>query len=198
MNTPTSGFPRASGLQVLAVIVVAGMGIPALFKLKAFNLERARDELIDNSPTTGEGRLKLWFMQVHPRVVEGIQASRFSAAQPWLVSHVVTAARADDLPEVWGVDLSEIPAEWIRLDGLVVHVDLPAPKLLARAMLVGDHVAGVQIFPSGTVNDGRELTKRRLEFVLAKMIEALPQDIEGAHYVITVGGADGDDATDEQ
>lgn len=187
MSTPTPGFTRVSGLKVLTVIVVAGMGIPALFKLKAFNLERARDELIENSPSTGEGRLRLWFMQVHPRVVEGIRASRFSALQPWLVSHVVKAASEGELPEVWGVDLTEINPDWIWLDRLVVHVDLPAPKLLARTVLVGDNVAGVQVFPSGSFNDGIALTERRLEFVLAKLIEALPQDIEGAHYKITAG-----------
>lgn len=189
MSTPTRGSSKVSGLQVLVVIVVAGMGIPALFKLKAFDLERDRDELIENAPTTGEGRLRLWFMQVHPRVVEGIRASRFSAAQPWLVSHVVSPATAQDKPEVWGVDLTEIKREWIWLEGLTVHVDLPAPKLLGRMLLVGDNAAGVQIFPSGTVNDGKQLTKRRLEFVLRKLIEALPQDIEGAHYLIKVGAS---------
>ena len=187
MSTSTPGFTRVSGLRVLAVIVVAGMGIPALFKLKAFSLQRDRDELISNSPTTGEGRLKLWFMQVHPRVVEGIRASRFSAAQPWLVSHVVKPASEGQQPEVWGVDLSEIDPEWISLDGLAVNVNLPAPTLLARTVLVGDNIAGVQIFPAGTVNDGIELTERRLKFVLAKMIEALPRDIEGAHYNVTAG-----------
>lgn len=187
MSTPPPGFTRVSGLRVLAVIVVAGMGIPALFKFKAFSLERERDELISNSPTTGEGRLQLWFMQVHPRVVEGIRASRFSAAQPWLVSHVVQPVSGEELPEVWGVDLSEIDPTWISLDGLVVSVALPAPKLLARTILVGDNTAGVQIFQSGVVNDGIDLTVRRLEFVLAKMIEALPRDIEGARYEISAG-----------
>ena len=163
------------------------MGIPALFRLKAYDLERDRDELIENAPTTGEGRLKLWFSQVQPRVIEGLRGARFSASRPWLVSHVVKSDDPNLPPEVWGVDLTEIPADWVSLDGLLVYVDLPAPKLLAREVLVGDNVAGIQVYPPGAYNDGIELTEGRVRFVLKKMIEALPRDIEGARYVIRAG-----------
>lgn len=182
------GFTRTSGLRLLLVIVFAGIGIPALFRWKAYDLERDRDRLIANAPSTGEGRLALWFSQVQPRVVEGLRGARFSSSQPWLVSHVVSPASASEPPQVWGVDLTEVPPHWVSLSGLQVFVDLPAPKLLTRDVLVGDNVAGVQIFPAGSQNDGVELTRARVRFVLKRLIEALPRDIEGAEYVIRVGG----------
>ena len=125
---------------------------------------------------------------MQPRVIEGLRGARFSSSQPWLVSHVIAPASAQEPPQVWGVDLAEIPASWVSLAGLQVFVDLPAPRLLTRDVLVGDSVAGIQVFPAGAQNDGIELTRARVRFVLKRMIEALPQDIDGAEYVIRVGG----------
>ena len=39
MAASSDGFSRTSGFRLLVVIIIAGMGIPALFRWKAYDLE---------------------------------------------------------------------------------------------------------------------------------------------------------------
>jgi hypothetical protein len=173
---------------LLAGIIVVGMGIPAFFRWKVLELEEERIELLRNAPDEPQARLALWFQHGQPRIHEALVKARFSRAQPWIVSHVVAPASQVEAPEIWGIDVEDLLQDVVRQDGLVVRVTLPGPTLLARDVLVGDNALGVAVFAPDARPDGRVLARDRIEFFLARLIEALPRDIPGTRISVEIGG----------
>lgn len=182
-------FARAPGLAILVGLVALGMGVPAYLRWAVPRLEARRDAILAAAPTEPAGRLARWFEYGQPRIHEALVKARFSAERPWFVTHLRAPAAADRPPEIFGIDFTGLPEDVVRLDGLEVVVDLPAPELLARDVLVGDRALGVPVFPAdGPPADPRELARARLERYLGRVGEALAKDIEGARLVVEVGG----------
>jgi len=179
---------RPPGFALLLALIAVGMGIPAFFRWKVVSLGRERDRILSEAPSAPEARLALLFRYVQPQILQTLQKARFSADQPWIVSHVVAPPNAQEPPEIWGIESSEIGPEATFVEGLDVRVVLPAPRLLARDVLVGDSALGVEVYAPPGPPDPRVLLRNRLEFVLAPLIEHLPGDIPGARISVEVGG----------
>ncbi len=145
--------------------------------------------MLEEAPNAPEARVALWFSHLQPRVLGVLRSCRFSSHQRYLVSHMVAPRSDQEPPEVWGVHEDTISPESVFLDGMAVRVQLPAPTLVDRNVLVGDNALGVEVYPSQSPpEDPRVLLRNRLEFVLAKFMAALEKDIPGAYLSIEVGG----------
>lgn len=188
-------IPRPDGLALLLGLIVLGMGIPAYFRWKVLALDEERERILEEAPSEPEARLRLWFRDLQPRILETLRRSRFSARQPWIVSHVVGPTGPTAPPEIWGVGVDVIGPGSIVLDGLEVRVELPAPGVLDRDVLVGDNALGVPVLaPPGPADPGA-LLRARVEGVLTPLIESLPRDIPGTRLRVRVdGGGTVDDA----
>lgn len=180
--------PRAPGLPMLLAVVVVGMGIPAIYHWQSRVLGHERDQMLEDAPDQPEARLAVWFQYGQPPILEALLASRFSAARPWIVSHVVAPEREGLPPEIWGIDQQTITEDNVLLDGLVVRVVLPAPEVMARDVLVGDNAMGVQVFEAPGPPDPRILLRERVEYAIERLIRVLPQEIPGARISVEVGG----------
>ena len=159
------------------------MGIPAYLKWKVPQLEAERDRMREQAPSEPEARLARWFEFGQPQIHNSLVAARFSAEQPWYVSHVVAPVSEAEPPQIWGIDLADPdPDQVVVQDGLTVKIVLPAPTLLARDVLVGDKARGVPVYPAGAEVDPARLAADRLGayFYFARMGAALEKDIEGA------------------
>jgi hypothetical protein len=183
-------FPRrASGLWILTIVVTVGMGIPIYYRWKVGDLGREREKVLADAPHEPRTRLEWWFEFMEPQILTVLHSTRFSAAQPWLVSHVVRPRSADQPPEIWGVPDDEIDIGTVVLDGMTVRVILPAPRIVGRDVLVGDNSLGVQVYPPDhPPADPGALLRDRIEAVLSKMTVALERDLPGARLVVEVGG----------
>lgn len=190
---PRAAFRRGPGLWVLAALVTAGMGLPAFLQWKVPQLEAERDRILREAPTEPEGKLARWFDFGQPQLHHALRTARFSAAQPWYVSHVVDVDEGE--PEVWGIDLSflddpELDHDSVfRLEGLTVRIVLEAPRLLARTELAGTRTQGVPRFAAGQELDAADLTRRRLETYFESFSAALARDVPGSRLVVQVGDA---------
>ncbi|HIG86685.1 MAG TPA: hypothetical protein EYQ25_06565 [Planctomycetes bacterium] len=178
-QSQTSG-PRA--ILVLIGIVAMGMAVPAFFRWQVSLAEDNRDQIRRESPTTAEGRLQLYLELASPGIHQAISMSRFSAERPWIVTHVVRSADPKQPPAIYGVDIEDLPRNFVRQEGLDVVISMPAPSLMARDVLVGDNAMGVQVFPAGSNPEGVDILERRLRFALNRMIDSLPKDISAARY----------------
>ncbi len=184
-----AAFRRVRGLPVLFGLILIGMGVPAYLMWMVPRLETRRDAILAAAPSEPEGRLARWFEYGQPRIYEALIASRFSAQQPWLVTHAVLPTGAEQLPQVFGIDFRDLEPSAIRLDGLAVRIVLPAPTSMGRQQLGGDSALGVPKYAPGVeVPDPRWLAKARLELVLKRVIEGLTGDIPGARISVEIGG----------
>ncbi|MDE0905132.1 MAG: hypothetical protein OSB42_10930 [Planctomycetota bacterium] len=172
--------PRA--IYYLLGIVVMGMAVPAFFRWQVSLAEDSRDEIRRAAPTTAEGRVKLYLELGAPGISQALSMSRFSAEQPWIVTHVVQSEDPDQPPAIFGVNIETIPRNAVHQEGLDVVISMPAPSLLGHGVLVGDNAMGVQVFPPGSTPDATEMFERRLRFALKRMIDSLPKDIPEATY----------------
>lgn len=188
MSTPAESSSRPPGLLLLGLLILVGMGIPAFFRWQVYKLGKERDRILAEAPSAPEKRLELLFRYLQPQILQTLTRARFSAERPWIVSHVVAPATEDQPPEIWGVDTADIGPGSTGVEGLDVRVELPAPRLLARDVLVGDNALGVEVYAPPGPPDPRVLLRNRVEFVLQPLIEHLPDDIEGARLVVEVGG----------
>lgn len=179
---------RPMGLWILLVIVAVGMGIPAFTIWQKELAAQNRDRIHAEAPTTSEGRVQLYMTLAAPGVYEALTKSRFSSAQPWIVTHVVAPAAEGEPPSVYGVDVSELPRSCVYQDGLEVVIQMPEPTLLTRDVLVGDNALGVPVYTPDQSPDGPALLEARLRFALKRMMESLPEDIEGASYAFRFTG----------
>lgn len=179
---------RPWGLLILFAIVAVGMGIPAFTIWQKELAVQNRDRIRAEAPTTGEGRVQLYMQLAAPGVFEALTKSRFSAERPWIVTHMVAPAAEGEAPEIHGVDITELPRSCVYQDGLQVVIQMPAPTLLARDVLVGDNALGVPVFPAGEAPSAEDLLDSRLRFALKRMMQSLPEDIEGASYTFRFSG----------
>ncbi len=180
---------RAPGLAVLFTVIAVGMGMPALYRWKVGDLRRTRERILSEAPSAPEKRVELWFSHLQPRLLEVLHKCRFSSDKPYLVSHMVAPAREGVPPEIWGVPEEAIDPSQVVLDGMVVRVILPAPRLLERDVLVGDNALGVPVYPAeAPPEDPGALLRERLEFVFEKFMRALERDIPGSYVSIEIGG----------
>ncbi|MDA1267397.1 MAG: hypothetical protein O2816_20130 [Planctomycetota bacterium] len=180
---------RAAGLVVLAAVVVVGMGMPALYRWWVPVLKEQKEKALAEAPSESEALVGRWFEMLQPQVVHVLHMCRFSSSQPWLVSHVMRPRSAEEPPEVWGMGDDEVGPGSVVLDGMAVRVVLPAPRVIARDVLVGDNALGVQVYdPDHPPEDPRALLRNRVEFVLKKHMAALEKDIPGAYLSVEVGG----------
>ena len=185
---PAPEARRPPGFALLLALIALGMGIPAFFRWQVVSLGRERDRILREAPSAPEARLALLFRYVQPQILQTLQKARFSAERAWIVSHVVAPSDAAQPPEIWGIESSEIGPGATSVEGLDVRVVLPAPRLLARDVLVGDNALGVEVYAPPGPPDPRVLLRNRLEFVLAPLIEHLPGDVPGARLSVEVGG----------
>jgi hypothetical protein len=111
---------------------------------------------------------------------------RFSATQPWLVTHAV--GEVPGSVEIYGIDLTNLPISVARIEGLTVHVVLPRPGRLGVGPLTGDNAAAVPVFPRvDLAPDPIERARYLVHFALDELANALERDIPGAKLAIDIG-----------
>ena len=185
---------RASGLIALAGIVVAGLVAPGYYHWKAPEIRARRlstEAAVAGAPTSPAGRIADWTrFGGDPQIHNRLQAMRFSAEQPWLVTHAIGApsdAGRDEV-EFHGIDLGDMPRELIAVDGLEVRLALPEPRALGRGPLRGDHAGFVPVYAAGAaVPDPRARAREILAWALEDLGRALERDVPGARFTIEIG-----------
>lgn len=199
-EAPPEPAPRARGLLVLAALVGVGLCVSVGYFFwsltsKASEARRiidARKREIAEAPKTTEGRLQHWLVFSAPMIHQAIFNLRFSADRPWLVTHAV---RADGGVDIYGIDLSDMPRTVARIDGSIVHVDLPMPRRLGTGILTGDNAAAVPVVASADLApDPVQRARYLVHFVLDGLSGALERDIPGAKLEIDIGPAASFDA----
>src|SRR5689334_10964029 len=118
---PPVRSPRARGLLVMAALVVAGVGVTAGYLAwKAPEVGKIiadRKRAIAEAPKTAEARLANWIVFGAPQIHHRLEIMRFSAEQPWLVTHAVRVAGDDpERVEIHGIDLSALPRDVAKVD----------------------------------------------------------------------------------
>ena len=180
-----AGRAGAGGLWVLAAIVVAGLGIPAFFRWSVPRLETRAERIRAAAPQDAEGRLALWLRYGRPAIHHALQMARFSDERPWYVTHVAPPAAEGEPPAIYGIELVEVTPENLRAEGLAVELVVPAPRLLARDVLVGDKALGVPVVQAGP-DEAARIVKARLERYLERIATGLEEDIPGATLRVVV------------
>src|SRR5690349_21266377 len=107
---------RAHGLLVIGLLVLVGVGVTAGYlQWKAPEVGEiiaGRKRAIAEAPKTPEGRLAQWLVFGAPQIHHRIEMMRFSAAQPWLVTHAVRLEPgSSDRLAIYGVDLTDMPKD---------------------------------------------------------------------------------------
>jgi hypothetical protein len=182
--------PRASGLLVMLVLVVSGVGVTAGYlQWKAPEVGEiiaGRKREIAAAPRTPEGRLETWLVYGAPQIHHRLEMMRFSAEQPWLVTHAVGEDR--EHLEIHGIDLERMPREIGRIEGSTVHLRLPRPRRLGTGPLRGDNAASVPVAARDEVAPDAEARAMFLvRFALDGLSQALERDIPGAKLTIEIG-----------
>jgi hypothetical protein len=188
---------RVNGIVVLVAMVVAGMGIGAVwYHWKAPALIAERRAQLAAAPKEGEPRLAQWLELALPDIHQRLLDLRISARQPWLVTHVVLSEREEGEPEVWGLDFSHLPTTVIAREGMVVRITLPEVRALARATLAGDKARYVKSYcPGDPIPAPDRQAETMIEYVLRHpgdgggLIGAMERDIPGSSLRVSVGGA---------
>lgn len=186
----TSREPRrVSGILVLVVLVVVGMGVTSvLFNLRAPALYESMQRTRAEMPTEGEPRLDLWLVYGRPYFHARLIQLRYSSRQPWLVTHTLGGDREREPVEVWGVDLERLEPQATSRDGMCVTLTLEPPRLLARERFGHDgndmannvpHYANAEAAP-----DPRERAKSMVIWALKRLLDPLARDIEGASFEV--------------
>jgi catechol 2,3-dioxygenase-like lactoylglutathione lyase family enzyme len=184
------GALRASGLLVMFVLVVTGVGVTAGYlRWKAPEVGEiiaARRREIAATPSTPEGRLSKWLEFGAPQIHHRLEMMRFSSGQPWLVTHAV--GTDPQALAIHGIDLAAMPKGIARLDGPTVRVKVPLPRRLGVGPLRGDNALSVPVYASdAAVPDPIERARFLLGFALDGLSQALERDIPGARLAIEVG-----------
>jgi len=95
-------------------------------------------------------------------------------------------AREGGEPELWGIDCESLPQDLAHLEGLTVVVELPAPRMLARASLTGDQGQRVPLYAPEVQPDAAERLEELALYLLEGLPHALERDVPGAKLVIRV------------
>lgn len=176
-----------AGLVVLGVGVTAGYLAWKAPEVGAIIAGRKR--AIAEAPKTTEGRLVNWLVFGAPQIHHRLEIMRFSAEEPWLVTHAVRVAGDD--PEdlrIHGIDLSKMPRDVAKIEGTLVRVKLPAPVLLGRGALHGINAAAVPVAATdAAAPDPIARAKYLVHFALDDLGKALERDIAGAKLSIEIG-----------
>jgi hypothetical protein len=188
---------RARGLLVMLALVLVGLSVSAGYffwsltsKASAtWKIIDARKREIAEAPTTPEGRLANWLKFGAPQIHHRLEIMRYSAAQPWLVTHAVRTAGGDDgRVEIYGIDLTGLPVSIARVESSTVHVKLPMPRRLSIGPLTGDNAVAVPVAArADLVPDPVERAKFLVHFALDDLSGALERDIPGAKLAIEIG-----------
>ncbi|MCZ6597841.1 MAG: hypothetical protein O7B99_09405 [Planctomycetota bacterium] len=185
-----AGFFRMNGILAMALLVALGLGFGSgYFRFRHLEImaEYERQlQAIEAAPDTPEGQLAQWQLLAQPQVHHHLSiVARVSAEQPWLVTHTLGAE--GETPEVWGLDVSRLSREPLRRDGMTVILELPAPRLIEHARLVG---MNAQVVPHYTRPEDVPDPSARLEYLvdwfLEDLVGALERDIEGARLEVRV------------
>ena len=189
MQPSDGGFRHASGLGTLTLMIVVGVGVTAgYFHWKAADAKAEWDASLAAEPTSPEGRVARWLDWGRPMLHSRLKTMRLSRQQPWLVTHTVASRVEGEPPEVFGIDLTDLPRDVIRQEGMTVRIELPAPRLLHRTFLVGDNAQRVlTVSPRAPAPDAVELARELVLFFVEGMKKALEEDIPGARLVIAIG-----------
>jgi hypothetical protein len=190
---PAVRSPRARGLLVMAVLVLLGVGVTAGYLAwKAPEVGKIisdRKRAVAEAPRTPEGRLGNWLVFGAPQIHHRLEIMRFSAEQPWLVTHAVRLPGDDpERLEIHGIDLSRMPRDVARVDGTVVRVKLPLPTLLGTGPLKGINASAVPVVAEASAApDPIARTEYLVRFALDGLAQALGRDIPGATLSIEIG-----------
>ncbi len=189
MDARTAFGPRVNGLVVLAVLVIAGVGVTAGYlQWKAPDLSAivaSRRGALAAAPTSPAGRVHAWLDYGNAFMHSRLTQMRLSVEQPWLATHAVR--RAGQL-DIFGIDLSQMPRELGEIEGLSVRVRVPVPTHLGSGELTGEHAPFVPIYASSSAAPDPIVRARELvTWALAGVGSALERDIEGATLTVEVG-----------
>jgi hypothetical protein len=189
--------PRVRGLLVLSALVAVGLCVSVGYffwslTAKASAARRiidARKREIAEAPKTTEGRVAHWLVFGAPPIHHRLETMRFSAAQPWLVTHAVRAEGGEPgAVDIYGIDLTNLPLTIARVEGTTVRVELPLPRRLGTGALAGDNAAAVPIFPRADLApDPVQRARFLVDFALGDLARALERDIPGAKLLIEIG-----------
>lgn len=193
-GSPGRGW-RVNGLVVLAALVGLGMGATSVFfRWKAPEVAAQVDELRRGVVDDPEGSLEQWLRYGAAQMHQRLAFRALSTRQPWLVACRVETGDPRG-PEIWGLDLRELPRDRVTRDGLAVTFWLPEPERLGWGALDGDNAARIPTFEGG---DAATLARRRLIEVATwalsdqnDMFAGLAADIPGATLHVRVGDGPG-------
>lgn len=181
---------RPSGLVVLFLLVASGVGVTAGYmqwkapEVGQIIAGRKRD--LAAAPKTPEGRLGKWLVYGAPQMHHRLSMMRFSAAQPWLVTHAVGEDPRN--LAIHGIDLESMPREIAWVDGATVHVRLPRPRRLSIGPLGGQNAISVPVAASDeSAPDEIERARYLIGFALDGLSQALERDIPGVKLSIEIG-----------
>jgi hypothetical protein len=197
VGVPAQPEFRARGLLVMLALVLVGLSVSAGYffwsltsKASAtWKIIDARKRELAEAPTSPEGRLANWLKFGAPLIHNSLLQRRFSAAQPWLVTHAVRTGDEDDgRVEIYGIDFTNLPVTIARIEGSTVHVKLPMPRRLAVGPLTGDNAVSVPVAARADLApDPVERAKFLVHFALDGLSGALERDIPGAKIAIEIG-----------
>lgn len=181
---------RPSGLVVIGLLVVSGVGVTAGYMQwkapEVGELIAGRKREIAAAPKTPEGRLTQWLVYGAPQVHHRLTLMRFSAEQPWLVTHAVGTDPSNFA--IYGIDLAPMPKEVASIEGTAVRMRFPRPVLLARGPLTGPNAISVPVAAAEeNAPDGIERARYLIGFALDGLTQALERDIPGAQISIGIG-----------
>jgi hypothetical protein len=90
--------------------------------------------------------------------------------------------------EIYGIDLTDMPRELGRIQGLTIVVRLPRARSLGRGELAGNNAPFVPIVPaSQPLPDANKRSHELAAWALQSLGQALERDIPGAHLSIEIG-----------
>ncbi|MFT7478215.1 MAG: hypothetical protein ACI80N_001494 [Gammaproteobacteria bacterium] len=188
-SSEQGNFTRIRGLPLLIGIIAVGMGVPAYYMWSVPRLKARADDIRAAAPTDAVGRLAEWFRFGQPNIHNALILARFSAEQPWYVTHVISGQSADEPAQIWGFDFTDLSPDVLRVEDTTVYLEFPAPTLLERGVLVGDKALGVPVYDSAELlKDPCAMARGRLERYLERTRSALVRDIPGADLVVRIGG----------
>jgi len=177
---------RPPGLLVLIFVVFAGLGSGVYFyRTKAFEVRAGILKRLEAAPTDPDEQLTAWLQFGEPMIQHRLTQLSFGKGAPWLITHTADGPGGR---EVWGIPMEgPRPAHFVR-EGLTVKIHLPQPAILGHGFMQGDNADRIPHHPLGLRSADAAARARVLaEWFLERIMEALPEDIEGARVEICIG-----------
>jgi hypothetical protein len=187
IDPPAVRTVRAGGVLVMGALVGVGVLIAAgYWGWQALAKTKTVASAAEHTP---EGRLRTWLTFGAPQIHHRLEIMRFSAEEPWLVTHAVRVAGDDpERVEIHGIDFSALPRDVARIDGTTVRVHIPRPAPLATGPLRGTNAGLVPIAAdAASAPDPIARAEYLVHFALDDLAKALERDIPGAKLSIEIG-----------